>query len=463
MGTQTSPTRAGVQTLKIGVSGVRGIVGQSLTPQLVVGFAEAFGTYLGGGVVVIGRDPRPSGEMVLNALVGGLLSTGCSVIDVGVCPTPTIQHAVVDLAADGGVAISASHHPSEWNALKFCREDGVFLNQYQAEELLNVYHQGAFAGRPFDALGRVGGDEGAINRHLSKVLNSVDRDAIAAMAPKVVIDSVNGAGADCAEGLLEKMGCEVVAINDVPNGRFPREPEPIPENLGMLREAVLEHGADIGFGQDADGDRLSVVSETGEAIGEEFTLALSADVMAERDAEGPLVTNLSTSRMIDEVGERHGREVIRSKVGEVNVVEAMIASGAVGGGEGNGGVIDPRLHYCRDNLAAMALILQGMARRGHTVSEWQGTFTPCAIVKEKVTCPAGKTQRAILALRRHYDDERMDLTEGVKVFFDDGAWMHARPSNTEPILRVIAEADDRETARRLCDEAQEIAGAAMCG
>jgi phosphomannomutase len=226
MSTLTSPARAGVQTLKIGVSGVRGIVGQSLTPQLVVGFAEAFGTYLDGGVVVIGRDPRPSGEMVLNALIGGLLSTGCSVIDVGVCPTPTMQHAVVDLGADGGVAITASHHPSEWNALKFCREDGVFLNQYQAEELLNVYHQGAFTQRPHDALGRVGGDEGAINRHLSKVLAAADRDAIAAMEPKVVIDSVNGAGADCAEGLLQKMGCEVIAINDVPNGRFPRNPSP---------------------------------------------------------------------------------------------------------------------------------------------------------------------------------------------------------------------------------------------
>ncbi len=452
-----SPAQTGIQTLKIGVSGVRGIVGQSLTPQLVTGFAEAFGTYLGGGVVVIGRDPRPSGEMILDALTGGLLSTGCSVIDVGVCPTPTMQHAVVDLAADGGIAISASHHPAEWNALKFCREDGVFLNQYQAEELLNVYHQGAYVQRPHDRLGRIGGDEGAINRHLSKVLASVDRRAIAEMAPKVVLDSVNGAGADCAEGLLQKMGCDVIAINDVPNGRFPRPPEPIPENLDQLCQAVREHDADIGFGQDADGDRLSVVSEEGEAIGEEFTLALSADVMAERDAGGPLVTNLSTSRMIDEVGERHGRDVIRSKVGEVHVVETMIAADAVGGGEGNGGVIDPMLHYCRDNFAAMALILAGMAKHERTVSEWKDSFRPCAIVKEKLPCPAGKTQRAILALRRHYEGQEVDLTEGVKVFFDGDAWMHARPSNTEPILRVIAEADERETARELCDEALKVA------
>ncbi len=446
----------GIQSLKIGVSGVRGIVGESLTPHLVVGFAEAFGTYLDGGVVVVGRDPRPSGEMVVNALIGGLLSTGSSVIDVGICPTPTLQHAVVDLAADGGVAITASHHPADWNALKFCREDGVFLNQYQAEELLNVYHQGAFAQRPHDALGRVGHDEGAINRHLTKVLNSADRKAITAMAPRVVIDSVNGAGADCAEGLLQKLGCEVVAINDVPNGRFPRDPEPVPENLGQLCAAVREHDADIGFAQDADGDRLAVVSEEGVAIGEEFTLAFAADVMAERRAIGPLVTNLSTSRMIDEVGERHRRRVMRSKVGEVNVVETMIAERAVGGGEGNGGVIDPELHFCRDNFAAMALILQGMATRGVTVTDWARSFRPSAIVKDRVPCPAGRTGRAILSLRRHYERNEIDLTEGVKVFFGEEAWLHARPSNTEPIIRVIAEADERGAARELCDEAMRI-------
>ncbi len=453
---------AGIQSLKIGVSGVRGVVGQSLTPQLVVGFAEAFGTYLDGGVVVIGRDPRPSGEMILNALVGGLLSTGCSVIDIGVCPTPTMQHAVVDLGADGGIAVTASHHPAAWNALKFCREDGIFLNQHQAEELLNVYHQGAFVQRPHDALGRMGHDEGAINRHLTKVLYSADLDAISSLAPKVVIDSVNGAGADCAEGLLQKMGCEVIAINDVPNGRFPREPEPIAENLGQLCEAVREHGADLGLAQDADGDRLAIVSEEGEAIGEEYTLAFACDVMAET-RKGPLVTNLSTSRMIDEVGERHGCEVVRSKVGEVNVVETMLAVDAIGGGEGNGGVIDPNLHYCRDNLAAMALILGGMARRGITITEWKRTFRPSAIVKEKLPCSAGMIGRAILALQRHYEGQTLDLTEGVKAFFDGDAWVHARPSNTEPIIRVVAEADDHATARRLADEAVQVAAQAIEG
>jgi len=441
----------GIQSLKIGISGVRAVVGESLTPQLIVGFAEAFGTYLGGGVVVIGRDTRPSGEMVYNALVGGLLSTGCSVIDVGVCPAPTIGHAVVDLAGDGGIAITASHNPAQWNALKFLRADGVFLNSYQGEELLNVYHQGAFALQPAGSLGRVVRDEGAINRHLAKVMAATDRKAIAALHPRVVVDSCNGSGSVITRGLLEKMGCEVIAINDVPDGHFPRDPEPIPENLGQLGEAVTEHGADLGFAQDTDADRLAIVSADGEPIGEEFSLAFACDVMA-AERSGVLVTNLSTSRMIDEVAQRHDCRVVRTKVGEVSVVEAMIAEQAIGGGEGNGGVIDPTLHYCRDNLAAMALILKGLATKQCSVKEWAESFQPSAIVKDKVPCPAASIQTVLLALQRKYADEDLDLTEGVKVLWPD-AWLHARPSGTEPIIRVIAEADDQPTARRICSDA----------
>ncbi len=453
LATRSSQLIVAIQSLKIGVSGVRGVIGESLTPQLVVGFAEAFGTYLGGGVVVIGRDTRPSGEMIYHALVGGLLSAGSEVIDVGVCPAPTIGHAVVDLRADGGIAITASHNPAQWNALKFLRADGMFLNSYQGEELLNVYHQGAFVIESGDALGRVGRDEGAVNRHLSKVISATNRQAIASLHPRVVVDSCNGSGSRITAGLLEKMGCEVIAINDTPDGHFPRDPEPVPENLGQLCEAVKEHGADLGFAQDADADRLAIVSADGEAISEEFTLAFACDVMAEKRS-GPLVTNLSTSRMIDEVGQRHGCSVLRTKVGEVNVAEAMLANQAVGGGEGNGGVIDPRLHYCRDNLAAMALILEGMATRQVTVKEWAESFRPSAIVKEKIPCSASNIQTVLLALQRKYAGEELDLTEGVKVLWPD-AWLHARPSATEPIMRVIAEADDEAAARGLCDEAIE--------
>jgi phosphomannomutase len=444
----------GIQSLKIGISGMRAVVGESLTPQLVVGFAEAFGTYLNGGIVVIGRDTRPSGEMVFNALVGGLLSAGCSVVDVGICPVPTMQHAVVDLGADGGIAITASHNPVEWNALKFVRSDGVFLNSYQAEELLNVYHQGAFELTPSSSIGRVSSDDEAMERHLAKVVAVVQREAIAELRPRVVADTCNGAGAVCTRCLLESLGCEVVVINERPDGHFPRPPEPIPENLGQLCEAVREHKADVGFAQDADADRLAIVSAEGKAIGEEFTLAFAADVMADRRT-GVLVTNLSSSRMIDEVGDRHGCRVVRSKVGEVNVVETMMAHEAIGGGEGNGGVIDPRLHYCRDSLVAMALVLEGMATKRLSVKAWTESFRPSAIVKDKVPCPAGSIQTVVLALQRRYQDEQVDLTEGVKVLWPQ-AWLHARPSNTEPIIRVIAEADDEATARGICDGAIEV-------
>ncbi len=442
----------GIQSLKIGISGVRGIVGESMTPQLVVGFAQALGTYLGGGLVVIGRDTRPSGEMICNALVGGLLATGCEVIDVGVCPAPTIRHAVVDLGADGGVAVTASHNRAEWNALQFIRGDGIWLNRYQAEELQNVYHQGAFAHQAATAIGRVGHDEGAITRHLSKVMSVADRSAITGMAPKVVLDSCNGAGAGCTRRLLEKLGCEVVTIGDTPDGNFPRDPEPVPANLGELCEAVTVAGADIGLAQDPDADRLSVVSAEGEAIGEEFTLPFVCDVIAEK-SEGPLVTNLSTSRMLDEVGARYGREVIRTWVGEVNVLEAMVSSGACAGGEGNGGVVDPQVGYCADSLVGIARILEGMATRNVTVTQWRDSFAPSAIIKERVPCPGRCIQAALHAVQRHYADGNLDRTEGIKVLWPD-AWLHVRASNTEPIIRVLAEANDQDAARRMVEAAR---------
>ncbi|MCD6362126.1 MAG: phosphoglucosamine mutase [Armatimonadetes bacterium] len=441
----------GLQSLKIGISGVRGIVGESMTPQLVVGFAQAFGTYLGGGLVVIGRDTRPSGEMIRNALVGGLLATGCEVIDAGVCPVPTIRHAVVDLGADGGVAITASHNPAQWNALQFIRADGVFLNRYQAEELFNVYHQGAFDHQPATAMGRVGHDEGAVTRHLAKVLGAADRASITARAPVVALDACNGAGATCARRLLEKLGCEVIGVNDVPDGRFARGPEPVPGNLQALCRAVTENSADVGFALDPDADRLSVVSASGEAIGEEFTLPFVCDVIVPA-REGPLVTNLSTSRMLDEVAVRYGREVIRTPVGEVNVLEAMMASGACAGGEGNGGVVDPQVGYCADSLIAMTRILEGMAQRDLTIEQWRDSFRPAAIIKEKVPCPAANIQEVLHALDRKYADQRLDRTEGIKVLWPD-AWLHVRPSNTEPVIRVIAEADDETAARGIVDEA----------
>lgn len=445
------------RTLKTGNEGVRGVIGDSLTPELLVGFAQAFGTYLNGGTVVIGRDTRPSGEMVRNALVGGLLATGCRVIDLDIAPVPSIQHAVVRHGADGGIAITASHNPQQWNALKFIWSDGILLRPYQAQELLAVYYQGDFDLVTYDALGSVESDSQAIEAHLADLLDCLgeDFDLINARQFRVAVDCCNGVGAVATETFLYALGCDVLLINDTPDGVFAHDPEPVPAHLGQIAQTVREEGVDLGFAQDADGDRVCVINELGEALSDEFTLALACDAL--RDCNpGPLVTNLSTSRMIEEVARRQGREVFRTPVGEVKVVAEMLRHHAALGGEGTGAVIWPKLQYGRDSFAAMALILAGLARRGGTVSDWQRAFRPGAILKQKVPCTAAEAQPIMLALRQAFADEQLDLTEGLRVTWDDGSWLHVRPSNTEPVIRIVAEADDEPTAQARAARALDI-------
>ena len=444
---------------KTGISGVRGVVGDSLTPQLLIGFAQAFGTYLDGGMVVLGRDTRPSGEMVRNALVGGLLATGCEVVDVGVAPVPSIQHAVRRHNADGGIAITASHNPQQWNALKFVYRDGILLRPYQAQELLSVYYQGNFDLVPSAALGSLRDDRQAIEAHLAELLQLLGDafDLITERGFRIVVDCCNGAGSLATETFLYALGCEVILINDSPDGLFPHDPEPVPQNLGELAAAVREHGADLGFAQDADADRVSVVSECGEAISEQFTMAFCADALP-ADQAGPIVTNLSASRIVEEAAARQGRELIRTPVGEINVVTAMLRSGAALGGEGNGGIIWPRLQYCRDSFAAMALILAGLARRGDTVAAWQRSFRPGEMVQDRIACSAAEAQPVMMALREEFAGETIDHTEGLRVTWGDGSWIHVRPSNTEPIIRLVAEADDLATAEARAARAREVFG-----
>lgn len=456
----------GIRTLKSGISGVRGIVGESFTPQLVSAFGQAFGTYLGGGQVALGRDTRPSGEMVREALIGALLATGCEVVDLGLVPVPTLQIAVAQNEhLDGGIAITASHNPQEWNALKFIRADGIFLYPHQAEELLNVYHQGDFALVGNDEIGQATLDQGAVQRHLELLLEHTEVELIRAQGFRVVVDCCNGAGTELAPQLLEALGCEVTVLNGEPTGHFARPPEPVPAHLEGLVQAVREHGADIGFAQDADADRLALVTETGEALSEEFALPLAAEVVAAQEPL-PLVANLSTSRLLEEVAARYQCPFYRAKVGEINVVMAMQAQArrwqAAGkgaqafGGEGNGGIIDPRLHYCRDSHRGMCLILEGLARREQTLSEWAGSFRPSAMVKLRLPCSAARVQRVHLALREAYAGQgELDETEGLRVKWPDGSWLHVRPSNTEPIMRVVAEADTPEQAQALAQAAQE--------
>jgi phosphomannomutase len=436
-----------IPTLKISISGVRGVVGESLTPDLLTRFAQAFGTYVGQGRIVVGRDTRTSGEMVRQAVVAGLLSTGCRIIDLGVCPTPTVQFTVRRLSAQGGIAITASHNPPEWNALKFIGPEGLFLDGSHARELLDIYHQGDYLKVSGARMRPVEVKPQAAAEHLGRILEVLGRLPAGKLRPRVVLDSGNGAGCLLTPRLLEELGAEVIGIHMTPDGRFPRPAEPLPANLGDLCHAVQEHQADIGFAQDMDADRLAVVSETGEPIGEECTLVLAARYVLSRRA-GPVVANLATTHALDAVAARYGCNVVRTPIGEANVAKAMQRHGAVIGGEGNGGVIYPPVNFARDSLVGMALILHLLAESRKTVSQLVGELPPSFMVKKRISFPSHRIGEMLAQLKREYAAYPLDLRDGIKVTLPDG-WFIVRGSNTEPIVRVVAEASSEEAATRI--------------
>jgi phosphomannomutase len=433
-----------IPTLKISISGVRGVVGQSLTPKLLTRFAQAFGTHTGPGTIVIGRDPRTSGEMVKHAVVAGILSTGNRVIDIGVCPVPTVQLQVRHRRAQGGIAITASHNPAEWNALKFIGSSGLFLDAAQARELLDIYHQGEYTKVGGAELRTVEVLEGATDLHIKTIL-----DVLGPLPRKlrVVLDSCNGAGSLVGPKLIEALGAEVIPINVTPDGSFPRPAEPLPENLGDLRRAVKEHQADVGFAQDMDADRLAVVSNEGEAIGEDNTLVLAMLYVLSHE-KGPVVANLSTTSAVEDVAKLFGCPVFLTKIGEVNVTDAMQQHNAVIGGEGNGGVIYPRINFARDSLVGMALVLHLLAESGKSVTQLLETVPRYHIVKDKMTCPSDRISTVLRMVREQFAEFQMDTRDGVKVMTKDG-WFLVRGSNTEPIIRIVAEAKSEERAREL--------------
>jgi phosphomannomutase len=439
-----------IPTLKISISGVRGVVGDSLTPALLMRFAQAFGTYTGSGTVVIGRDTRTSGEMVKQSVVAGLLSSGCRVVDAGVCPVPTVQVLVRHVRAQGGIAITASHNPAEWNALKFIGADGLFLGPGPARELLDIYHQGEYtkvAGAEMRAFEELPGGTDVHVRAILGVLGELPRRG---RRPRVVLDSCNGAGSIVTPRLLEALGAEVFTVNTTPDGLFPRPAEPLPENLTELCAAVREHRADVGFAQDMDADRLAVVDERGRPVGEDYTLVLAALYVLGREP-GPVVANLSTSSALAAAAGRFGCPVTLSKIGEANVTEEMRRVGAVLGGEGNGGVIYPRINFGRDSLVGAALILHLLAETGQTVSEILASLPPYVLVKEKLGCPSDKIKDALRMVERVYEGYPLDRRDGVKVMLRDG-WFLVRGSNTEPIVRVVAEGPTEERAREIVDQ-----------
>lgn len=438
-----------IPTLKISISGVRGVIGDSLTPTLLTRFAQAFGTYVGSGTVIIGRDTRPSGAMVRQAVISGLLSSGCRVIDLDVCPVPTVQLLVRQQRAQGGIAITASHNPAEWNALKFVNGDGLFLSAGQARELLDIYHQGDYTKVAGSEMRNVEPFDGALAAHIKAIIGAVGQLPTDKRKLKVALDSCNGAGSIIAPRLIAALGAEVVTINTTPDGSFPREAEPTPENLVDLRRLVKESGADVGFAQDMDADRLAVVAQDGEPIGEDNTLVLATRYILSR-TPGAVVTNLSTSSAMDDVARLFDCRLYRAKIGEANVTELMQQVDAVIGGEGNGGVIYPRINFCRDSQVGMALLLHLLAETGRTVTELLHDLPRYQMIKEKLACPSDKISEVLKMIRRDYADQALDLRDGVKVNFADG-WLHVRGSNTEPIIRLVAEAQDEARARALLD------------
>ena len=443
-----------IPTLKISISGVRGVVGQSLTPKLLTRFAQAFGTHTGSGTIVLGRDPRTSGQMVKHAVVAGLLSTGTRVVDIGMCPVPTVQLQVRHRRAQGGIAITASHNPAEWNALKFIGSSGLFLDTGQARELLDIYHQGEYTKVAGAEIRTVEEIEGATDLHIKQILDALGPLPKTPKKLRVVLDSCNGAGSIVGPKLIEALGAEVIPLNVTPDGSFPRPAEPLPENLGDLCRTVKEHHADVGFAQDMDADRLAIVSERGEPIGEDYTLVLATLYVLGRE-KGPVVANLSTISALADVANKFGCPVFLTKIGEVNVTDAMQQHNAVVGGEGNGGVIYPRINFARDSLVGIALVLHLLAESQRTVSELLDTIPRYTIVKEKMACPSHRIPGVLKKIRQDFAKFPLDTRDGVKVMQPDG-WLLVRGSNTEPIIRIVAEAKTEDRAREMVNSVLPI-------
>jgi len=438
------------------VSGIRGIVGNGFTPEFVTAYAAAFGAYTGRGKIIIGRDTRKSGVMLLDAVIAGLLSVGCEVIDLGIVPTPTLLYNVKISDAYGGIVITASHNPSEWNALKLVNKNGEFLNVDEGNELDIIYREG------FDRVNssRIKGvllDNKGIERHINSALSikGIDVEGIKKRRFKVGIDCANGAAFAAYPMFLRQLGCDVKEVFCEGNGEFIRKPEPIPENLKVLEKAVKENHLDIGFATDADGDRLSLISENGIAIGEEYTITLALDYWLKRKG-GPGVVNYSTTSMVDFIGNKYGVRIFRAKVGEANVVYLMKKVNAPIGGEGNGGVILSGFQYTRDALVGILTVLSLLVERELKISKIINEYPNLKIVKKVVRFNDLKVRDKFFnRVKNYYEKFERDGTDGIKVFKDNG-WIHIRKSGTEPIIRLIAESGKREDALGMIEEAYKI-------
>jgi phosphomannomutase len=484
-----------MEALMIGVSGMRGTIGGTLTPLVVSRMASAFAAWLktqnkpANGKhfrIVVGRDSRPSGPWVRDAAVAALQASGVEVIDLEIVSTPGVAMMVGHTDADAGIVITASHNPIEWNGMKFLSRDQLALPPEHAKQVKSMYENEQTAFVPVHELvapsrhsepvelPRAAMTSGIGNLvppsrnsethalHVKRTLDYVDVLGISAKRFKVVLDSVNGAGCVTGATILSKLGCQLIHMNGTPNGQFPHEPEPIAKNLTGLCDEVRRQRAAVGFAQDPDADRLAVVDELGNFIGEEYSLALAAKLILSKKPGGVVVANLSTSRMIDDIAAQHGGRVVRTPVGEANVIQGMLRENSTIGGEGNGGVIDPRIVPGRDSLVAMAYTLQLMTNTGKTVSQLVADLPRYEIVKTKFECRREDADRAVEALKKEFASEKVDTQDGIRIdWHADRCWVHARPSNTEPIMRIIAEAPDQALAEKQIARVQAVVDKAL--
>lgn len=443
----------------ISVSGLRGIVGDSLTPDVAMRYVAAFASLLPPGPVVVSRDGRTTGAMLAAAVHSSLSASGRTVLDAGIAATPTIGVLVKATNAAGGVQISASHNPPQYNGLKLFNRDGRVIPAGPGREVLQAYRSGKAAWATYDQIGGVEPIADTTAEHLKRLLATIDTDAIRRPRFRVLLDSNAGSGSILGRKLLEKLGCEVTLLGGEPNGRFEHPPEPTAENLQMVCRKVVASRCQIGFCQDPDADRLAIIDEDGRYIGEEYTLAICLDhVLRSTNSEvyaRHIVTNCATSRMAKDLADRHNVSFSRSAVGEANVVDEMLARGAVFGGEGNGGPIDPRVVLVRDSFVGMAQVLAAMAGRNLPVSKLADELPRYEIRKTTVKLAPEKLRAALDLLEKHFADARSDRLDGLRLDWPD-RWLIIRGSNTEPIVRVIAEAPRSGEADRLCSAAGKV-------
>jgi len=449
--------------LMISTSGVRGVVGDTFTPEVALGMAAAFAEVAPPGPIVVASDGRTSGEVLRSACLVGLAAMGRAAIDLGVATTPTTAIAVPARNAAGAIIVSASHNPAEWNGLKFLGPDGTFIRQQTLDQLIVRWERGDFRWRAWDQIEAVTRWSEGARVHVDRVLalDVMDVGLCRRARIPVVLDTIFASGGTVAPRLLTELGCDVVQVNGEVTGRFTRMPEPVPENIASLGEVVRSSGAAVGLVLDPDADRLALIDENGAAIGEEYTLALAVYAIRRKKRGGPVVANLSTSRMLDDLAQMLSFPVYRTPVGEINVVEGMLARDADLGGEGNGGVIYRDLHLGRDGILGIALIVQLLAEERTPLSELLRVLPRYVIMKQKVSVPPDRRKEAlghVESLAKQLGAET-DTCDGVKLILPD-RWLHVRPSNTEPVLRIITEAPTEADALALCEQAHE---AMSCG